>query len=427
MSLCRAFGRFSLPLKSLITLIFLCLGLLAWRGAYIEGINSDVNDLDQDYALGCALRKQVDPSQSIPQLIKLCDPDAEAVFTHDQTPHPLILALPFSLFTYFQLASAKELYFFLQFGVAAILASLIPLITCRRISWTSSFLLLGLIVLARPMWTVLALGNLSLILLVASILGCIWIEKGAENRGGLLLGLVMSAKLTILPLIGLLAITGKWQALKASLFLFISSLIATAALFGSNATYQHFVVTIPNEESRWRNEIANQSLLSWGSRIFEGVVAAGKDQGPIRVEELLAGEHWARPTGYALLALFAIGLLYSTRRVSFNNAWPLFLAASSIVIPISWEHTLLLALPVYALLAHAVYLAAQTKLELAYLVLLLLYASGSNSVGFIAASNGVLPFWSNFLILLPQLSVLVTIFWYASIVRGRANPKAPQA
>jgi hypothetical protein len=155
------------------------------------------------------------------------------------------------------------------------------------------------------------------------------------------------------------------------------------------------------------------------------VVAAGKDQGPIRVEELLAAEHWARPTGYALLALFAIGLLYSTRRVSFNNAWPLFLAASSIVVPISWEHTLLLALPVYALLAHAVYLAAQTRLELAYLVLLLLYASGSNSVGFIAVSNGVLPFWSNFLILLPQLSVLVTIFWYASIVSRRANPKAP--
>lgn len=424
MSLCSAYGRFSLPLKSVITLIFLFLGLLAWHSAYIEAIHSEINDFEQDYALGCSLRTKTDPGKSIPDLIKLCDPTAKAVFTYEQTPHPLILALPYSVFTYLSLISAKELYFFLQLGFACILSALIPMITIGRMSWRGSLLLLIFLALARPMWTVLALGNLSLVLLVLSILACLWIKKGGEGKGGFLLGLVMAAKLTILPLIGLLLLTRKWRALIVSITVFIGSLIVTILLFGTSATQKHLFVTIPREEIRWRDEIANQSLLSWGSRIFEGVVAAQKKSGPVEVSELFTAESWARPAGFVLLAFFVVGLIYSTRRFSFNTSWPIFLAASAIVIPISWEHTLLLALPLYALLAHAVYLSEEIRLELGYLILVLSYAFGTNVLGFFAAKDGVLPFWINFLLLLPQLSLIVAIFWYAGILRARSSLKA---
>lgn len=275
-------------------------------------------DFGSFVASGRAAREGLNPYGIYPLTLHVVLPGFES---YNPNLNPPISALLFQLFDIADPALSLRVWWWIS--VACYLATIILLL--RRYAGSSlQALVMGLFALALAgFWDTLFLGQIYLPLVLAGAGAWLLLERGADLRAGLLIGLVIAIKPNFLVWPALLFLSGRRRpALTAVGVAGLISAIPLAA-FGVEVYRQWFELIASDRERAF--------FLTNGS--FAGLAArAGAPAlGPVLSLALLAGLAW-----WAF-----------RHRPSLQSAGSFGLLASLLASPLGWIHYTLFLLPVF--------------------------------------------------------------------------------
>lgn len=300
-------------------------------------------DFIQEYLLAKATLSGVNPYLPLPDLAqqfigRLPNP----IFPHP-TPHPppvALIAWPLGFMDY----QAAAIVWFV-FEIICIALSLSILLKWSRVKRRFCILMIGLLAIFvwNPFWEELVFGQLMTILLLLLLLSWQSFCVGCPIRGGVLLGIVISLKLVVWPILLFLALINNWRAVFASITAILMINVASMLLLGYETILLYYCSVGGMISKLYRGFVSNFSLWTVGFRLFEGTgspVIAGATAPPIFMSAVLA--HCVAVV--LPLILLIVGLILALRSHDFDISFAIMICVSILVNPIAWVHYLILAL-----------------------------------------------------------------------------------
>ncbi len=307
---------------------------------YIRGFGLGAGgDLDQDY---CAAKAWLHGQSIYADLNPVCNTAKERGRVDVENFHPPMAAfvlLPFVL------AGASIQVTFITWGVLMMLGYMAVVYLSMVYFEVPAHLrlaLLGGALLWFPHISQSMNGQFSTVVLMLVFLGWFWLQQGKEELGGAALGAAIAVKLFPALLGVYLLATRRFRALGAlgATFLVLQGLTFLAA--GPTDFLRYYTSVMPEDSRRFLTYAMNQSFTGAGISLLQ----------PNRYVEHIAD--WPR-LGLALMLMFALGLVawaaFSARRGEDpDHTYWHFTALSVILCPISWDHTMIVMVPLCVLL-----------------------------------------------------------------------------
>ncbi|MBI4491279.1 MAG: DUF2029 domain-containing protein [Chloroflexi bacterium] len=338
-------------LRLAVVVVGVGLGLasLAQTLVYLQPPYVYIRDFLQEYLLARAIADGTDPYLPVQALaeryvsdLALASELPVAVFPHP-TPHPPtvgILFLPAALLDH---RLAAMLWFGLEL---ALLAAVVYLLVRPAGAWLS---LWGILALAtallgwHPVWMELLVGQLMLLILLVLAGARLALLSGRQVLGGVLLGFAMLVKPVTWPLLLLFALRRNWRVLGASVSTIVLGYVVALVAIGLGPIARYFTQVLPAVANTYQERPLNQSLWTFGWRLFEGTTWTkflGGGTWPPPVESELA----ARVVSVAVPALALLIACLAVRRRGLDASLAIMACLSIVINPIAWEHYFVLAI-----------------------------------------------------------------------------------
>ncbi len=372
-------------------------------------------DLLSGYLLAKAMVADINPYLPLNELATLWLPEHNITDLTHPTPHTFAigwLCLPLASLRY-EHAAIVWLVFELCCLAAAV--ALFFRVLKLKFDWRywllATFLALGWVPVLDDLW----LGQFSLCLLVLFL--CVWLRlrEGREVFGGLLLGVLMTLKLTGWPVVLWLAWRRRWGAVIMAVATFVDAHLLAIHFHGWALVRDYYLKVGPQVGAIYQTHDANFSAWTLGQRLF-AVSGFNFALTPLVNAPLLA----TALNVLAPLSILAMVLWLAHRARNLDTAFVLLVAAGIVLNPIAWTHYLMLTTLAWALIfrrLHALHWPRQltyralllllpfSVTEASYIKLAMLFASGAD-----AAGKLIVPAIPALLTLVP-LATLCGLFW----------------
>ena len=335
-----------------LLLAVLTIGYLGsgWQIVSTAGQNIYAKDFLQDYLLTVAWASGVDPYQSLETLSKLFLPEAAsltgAYFPHP-TPHPPLLAVAFLPFLLFSFTTAAKLYFALQCACLVLalwslnrqLGSVVP----REVRLLLSLLFIS----SFPLRTEFHYANLNLLQLAFTCLFLEFYDRKAALSGSCL-AITIALKFGGILFLPYLALKRRWDILLPCAAVLAGMLGVLALKSDLRIVVDYFTIHAPAVTKLYGGVATNFSLWTIPRKVFEGVTPVPFFPNGVVAPALLdRPEYTIAGKILILLPAFLLTYLLAFRSKLQPNAMAILIAASTILTPSAWHHSLLiLALPV---------------------------------------------------------------------------------
>lgn len=345
-------------------------------------------DFMQDYVSARAIKEGKDPYRPISELtekygIRLSFPD-------HPTPHPpahLVALVPLALLDY-----PKALFVWFVVSLLALAFSLKLLLGLRN---SHLLIAIPLAVLWYPVHSDLGLGQvMSLLLLLITL--CWYYLRLNRDIGGLFLGIAISFKLIVWPLLILLLLRKRFKAAIVAVVSMIACNILAAAVIGPKTVVHYYTSIGPSVGKVYVADALNFSLATLGHRLFSGTqgVAIHVTTEPLVLLPSLA----PIVSSVLLITVLLVGVDLIARRHDFEWSFAACAALSLIVAPMAWwYYSILLILPLCLLIKGGTRLSLLPILLFPYVPNLVINTAGRG-----------LTFWQGLLLSAPILSSFVT-------------------
>lgn len=390
-------------------------------------------DILSGYLLAKAMVAGVNPYLPLTELASLWLPEHNITDLNHPTPHPFAigwLCLPLAWLSYEAAARFWLVFELCCLGITVALFFRALELEFQWRQWAlACFLALGWVPVLDDLW----LGQFSLCLLALFMGAWVCLRENKDWQGGLLLGVLMTLKLTGWPIVLFLALRRRWRSAFAAGACFATLHLIAITVHGWVLVRDYYLKVGPQLSAHYRPHDANFSLWTIGTRLFteSGLNFALT---PLWQAPLLAKlVNVLLPIIVLALALWFAWRLETQAR-SFDAAFALLLGASCVLNPIAWTHYLMLAAPALALLVRRLHkgdwprrLTYQTLAlvwplalaQLTFVSLAMRFANGVNAAG--KPIVGVLP---GLLTLIPLAALLGMLWWFA---RLHLNPQLASA
>ncbi len=378
-------------------------------------------DFIQDYLSSKSLLEGKDPYSSVPELITRYLPSNRQVYLTHPSPHPpfsIIFFVPFSLLPYH---IAAYLWFGLQLFcllLAFMLSSKHLAVANDRDSHRTIWLaFLG----SGLLWREFFWGqqNSFLLLLLLSTWIC-W-KKRRFFIAGALLGIAISLKLFLAPLVIFFIRDKTWKSLIGTFLVLLVSLSGPLYFFGPQIIESYFLDIAPMISSLYANSLDNQSLFSVPGRIFEGAFT------PLNGHESDALCFWPQATEvvrFIFVALMAGSFISIWRKATKES---LFFGSLILLClffsPISWGHYYLLTAIPFLL---ATFENPKAPLKLMYLcwTAIILICFGTEIKDIFMPSHTTLKFFPSLFSLCPLMGGIIGLLFLFLIQKcDRSKPE----
>jgi hypothetical protein len=330
--------------------VLLLLGLSGLRLALFSLAPPFVYNKDfiQEYLLAQAALNGVNPYLPLPELAnQFLGPLDNPIFPHP-TPHPppvILLSLPLAFFSY---STAALLWFLFEIACLGLSIYIIATITGKRTPLWLIGLSLIFVMGWGPVIEGLVVGQLMTLLLLILCASWALIRSGYWKTAAACLGTAVAFKFVVWPVILLLLIYRRWQALAVSLAAFVVANLFAGLLIGMDVLIFYYTSVGAEVEIMYRAHEDNFSIWSLGWRFFDGVgstMVQANDTiiGGIQAPPLF---YWPDAAPYVSFALLIIFLLFTLlivwRAQAFDAAFSILICAAVIANPIAWSHYLIL-------------------------------------------------------------------------------------
>lgn len=293
-------------------------------------------DLIQEYVMAKAIVVGGDPYLPTIELVRRFVPSLPVeVFAHP-SPHPpplALLSLPLTLLSY---EHAIVFWFVIQITGAIVLVLLLRP-TAHSHNWWETLLLILLFIAWEPVVWDLALGQLSLILLVLLVVSWRFLRTGRGYLGGFFLGTVVALKLMAWPIVIYLALRRKWRVvISVGLVVFLANLVGIL-IIGLDRVLAYYTVVAPSVSQIYRATSMNTSVYSLVWSLFVGT----KDLiwSSVETTSMFSMSTFAPLVAILVSLLFAgIGIWKAFQMQTFDGAFALLICVSVLVGPITWRH-----------------------------------------------------------------------------------------
>jgi len=225
-------------------------------------------DLLSGYLLAKAMVTGVNPYLPLNELATLWLPEHNITDLTHPTPHPFAigwLCLPLAWLRYEHAAIVWLIFELCCLAAAvALFFHLLRLKFDWRYWLLATFLALGWVPVLDDLW----LGQFSLFLLVLFL--CVWLRlrEGREVLGGMLLGVLMTLKLTGWPVVLWLAWRRRWGAVIMAVATFVDAHLLAIHFHGWAMVRDYYLKVGPQVGAFYRPHDANFSAWTLGQRLF---------------------------------------------------------------------------------------------------------------------------------------------------------------
>jgi Glycosyltransferase family 87 len=341
--------------KIVITALLVFTGLSILVGLLDAALRHppEKSDFAQDYFLAKAAVSGTDPY--LP-LNLLGEQFGIATQFNHPSPHPpsfVILSLPLALFS-FQTAA----FICLIVGLMCLLISLRLLFNLKSIELLIVFMAA---IAWPPVWSNLFLGQSMLLQLLLLTLAWRALRTHSDLVGGLLLGLTISIKLIMWPLVLFLLIRKRFRAaLQAVGFIAFLNLIALL-LLGVHPVFTYYTQVGRQVAAIYSTHSGNFSAWSVGPRLFIGTNNLGStsvDSAPLVNAPALA----PITSKLSVVVIMIYGFFVALKARSFDTSFAVLVCTAIVVSPVSWTHYLVLLMPSLAILRRAADLRTRATL-----------------------------------------------------------------
>ncbi len=332
-------------LKIMIMLTVSILGMIQLVDSFdsFNSVNIYKKDFIQEYMLAKAVLSGTNPYLQLSTLGELIFGQLPVTIFQHPTPHPppvAVLMLPLGILTY---NMAAIVWFIFELFCIVIIACYILLIINKRLT-VIEVLVASLAILAwNPVIVEIVLGQLMLFIL--ALLVCAWqkLHNKQELSGGLLLGLAISFKLIVWPILVYLTLCKRWKAVIAAFTTVVLANFMAIFIMGWSSVITYYLETGPKVASLYHSFVSNFSLwsLSWkalegtGSKVLVGVTAP----------PLIQSSEFAGYLACVLpLIVLVFGMTSARRSADFDISFGILLCVSILIAPIAWNHYLILTL-----------------------------------------------------------------------------------
>lgn len=244
------------------------------------------------------------------------------------SPHPptfAVLSLPLGLFSY---RTASLIW--LVFSLAAFLTSLHFL---WRPKWAALVYAFIVSIAWYPIHTDLRIGQLMTLMLLMLTLAWVLLRSGRDLPGGILIGLALSVKLIVWPIVIYLLLRKRFRAFVSAVVTFCAANVAAALIMGYRTVLFYYFHIGGVIAWYYRSDPYNFSIFSIGHRLFSGTNAIFMN---LQTSPLVNSPQLA----VWFSALCALGLcvvvLYATHRIPFDEAFGVLICAAIILSPVTW-------------------------------------------------------------------------------------------
>jgi alpha-1,2-mannosyltransferase len=256
-------------------------------------------------------------------------------------PHPpfsVLLCLPMAMLDYgralwvWRLATAALIFAAVALLLAMLRSPLWPVVVAPQ---------LLVLATAAPVSTTLYQGQWNGLLLALIVVA--WAAARGRHHGlaGMALGFAAAIKLFPALLIGWLALRGRWRSVVVALMTFAILQGIAALVLGSESFGTHLQAL--RSAGRYRSGWTNASLPAFWARLFDPSLDWAMT--PLLRAPILAAA-LTLVSCAAVLVVATRSALTAHDAASEDRSFGVALLATLLIGPLTWEHTLLLALPV---------------------------------------------------------------------------------
>jgi hypothetical protein len=159
--------------------------------------------------------------------------------------------------------------------------------------------------------------------------------------GGIALGIAICLKIVAWPLVILLALRKKWQAVISAGVTVLTVNLIIALTLGFNVVLYYYQHVAGQVYPFWRSSGYNISVVSLGWKLFAGT--SSLQPAALNAPPLIPMPGIAPYASGVMLLVVLIGGLAVARKRSFDVAFGMMACVSAIISPIAWDHYLVLA------------------------------------------------------------------------------------
>lgn len=318
---------------------------LRWLNAASISLEAEMvtkKDFLQDVAMAKAVAHGVNPYLPTSELVeRFVGKLPHLVFAHP-CPHPppvALLLLPLAPFDY---QTGAAIWFFVE--LLTIIA--IVLLLSKHLKEDQKLWEKGLIVLAAFAWhpfgQELVLGQLGAPLLLFLVLAWRSLRVGSDVKGGILLGLSLSIKLFVWPVLLLYLARRRWRASFAALGTLAVVNLVSALVIGFGPVRYYFFDVSARVFDSYKSAEYNLSLWTVGWRIFQGTGSPVlKD---MHAHPLVNAPDLARLVSLVVVVgILAAGLFLALRARHEDTSFAILTCISILISPVAWPHYLMQA------------------------------------------------------------------------------------
>jgi hypothetical protein len=310
---------------------------LVWIRASFASPQIYQKDFLSGYLLAKALLSGGNPYLPIQELANLWMPQTNFTNFNHPSPHTIAigwLCAPFALLPYESAARA-----WLVFELGCLLGAIALLLRGFGCAWSwrtglgALILSLGWAPVMQDLW----FGQFSIVLLLLLLWAWLALREGQDWRGGLLLGAMLTLKLTGWPIVLFLLLRRRWQAVTAAGLTVAFFHLLAVGLHGWGLVRDYYLKIGPEVSAHYHWRDPNSSLWTFGQRMFAEYGNNFLSQPPWPSPGLARAVDVLVP-----LMVLVISLWLAARLPEFDSAFALLACVSAIINPVAWTHYLML-------------------------------------------------------------------------------------
>jgi len=368
-------------LRGCLFTLCLVVPVLSFRriSASLMPANFYQRDFIQEYLLAKALLKGENLYLPLVDLAKRLVPDLPVLLFSHPTPHPppaALFFLPLAFLTYEQ---AVVVWFGIEIVcIFSIVAMLLKWLGVAK-NWKMVALFSVILMAWEPFVIDIALGQISVFLLLFLLGSWLCLRQDHDVVGGILLGVVLALKLMAWPIVIYLVLRKRWRAVISSgLVVGISNLIM-GKLIGFDTLLFYYFSVGPTVSAIYRGDVWNLSAWSMGWTLWDSFYSSISPL--LQLSSLVDLISRFAPYSAVLssLLLTALSLYFSLQCKVFDLAFGILTCASILVNPVTWAHYFTWLVIPLAVLGRYLYLLKFPRPELrltVLCVLIMLYSWG---------------------------------------------------
>jgi hypothetical protein len=301
-------------------------------------------DIIQEYVLIKAVQAGEYPYSPLPDLIaefvatdEILQKGTEIPVLNHPTPHPPTLILFFSPFLFMSYEQAARVWFIIEIGLLLSISLLTVRHAIGKITPYVAFIIFASLLGWNAVFQELIYGQLQLLILFMLMIALMLLRKDHQVWGGIVLGVALSVKVFVWPLLFLLFVKRFWKAVFSCLGIFLMLNVITGIIVGFDVIRDYYFFIGPSVTQYYQAFGYNYSLSTIGWRLFDGTGSTILLE--FSAPPLLESFFLARLVSLLVPLFFlTVCVTYAYREQNLDVTFSLFVVVAILISPISWIH-----------------------------------------------------------------------------------------